>query len=123
MLTGQKTFIVSVIGGGLGLLELFGIDFPFIDDPIVDDTNRHYSDNASHRHQYGCWPMNITAIIAVIKQVSKAISAFLSYVRSQKDIELGEHRQKEKQREANEAVLDAVDDVDVSSVSDDEITR
>lgn len=36
MFANKKTFIISIIGGGLAVLELFGIfDFPFIEDPMT----------------------------------------------------------------------------------------
>ena len=58
--------------------------------------------------------------VALFNHILAALRAFADWVRSTKDIELGELREKERQRESDVAIRDAIDRANPDSVSDDE---
>jgi hypothetical protein len=57
--------------------------------------------------------------VALFIRLLAALRAFADWVRSRKDIELGELREKERQRESDVAIRDAIDRADADGVSDD----
>jgi len=57
--------------------------------------------------------------VALFSRLLAAFRAFADWVRSRKDIELGELREKERQRESDVAIRDAIDRADPDIVSDD----
>jgi hypothetical protein len=57
--------------------------------------------------------------VALFNRLLAALRAFADWVRSRKDIELGELREKERQRESDVAIRDAIDRADADGVSDD----
>ena len=58
--------------------------------------------------------------VALFNRLLAALRAFADWVRSAKDIELGMHREKERQRESDVAIRDAINRADPNRVSDDE---
>ena len=63
------------------------------------------------------------SLIQLVLGLIKVIGEALSFWKSKKDIELGERREKERQKEANKKLRDNIDAADPDSVSDDDITR